>query len=150
MKHKNEFHMNIGGASIILLLIVFALTIFAALSVRASYHELKLAEETRRSVEAYYKADSMAEEIKDGIIVSFGQHTAGGGALETFKYEGVSFADGVAKYSVKAGDEKTLNVKLLLSRDGTVKVNEWRLAEYSHGNYDNGGALFDDTIEILD
>lgn len=141
--------MNIGGASIILLLIVFALTIFAALSVRASYHELKLAEETRRSVETYYKADAMAEVIKDGICSSFKDHVENGGALETFTYESYKCVDGVMKYSVTAGESNTLNVKLLLSRDGSVTVSEWRLGEYTHGQYEEKGINIGDDFGLI-
>lgn len=140
--------MNIGGASIILLLIVFALTIFAVLSVRASYHELKLAEETRRSVEAYYTVDSLAEELADNIKIAFKQHVLDGGAIRTFSYNGISCVDGYMTYSVSYGPDKAINVKLGLSRDGSVSVLEWRLREYSHGDYDKGGPSFNDEIII--
>lgn len=53
--------MNIGGASIILILVVISMCIFAILSVRASYNDLKLARNSREYVEEYYKADAQAE-----------------------------------------------------------------------------------------
>lgn len=59
---KHSYHLNIGGASILLLLVVFAMTIFAVLSMRASYYELKMSEKTRDSVENYYSADAKTEE----------------------------------------------------------------------------------------
>lgn len=59
---KQDFQMNIGGASILLVLLVFALTVFAILSMRASYHELKMSEKTRDSVEQYYEVDAKSEE----------------------------------------------------------------------------------------
>ncbi len=149
MKHKNEFHMNIGGASIILLLIVFALTIFAALSVRASYHELKLAEETRRSVETYYEADAKALELKNAICIAFKNHVNDGGALETFSYKDIRCVDGVIRFKVEAGENNTLNVKLLLSRDGSVNVNEWRLGEYTHGTYEDSGINIEDDFGLI-
>lgn len=55
--------MNIGGASIILLLVSIAMAIFAVLSGRASYHERKLAEKTVESVQNYYRADTKATEV---------------------------------------------------------------------------------------
>ena len=39
-----RYHMNIGGASIILLIAVFGLTVFAVLSIRASYKERQMAQ----------------------------------------------------------------------------------------------------------
>ena len=59
---KKDFQMNIGGASILLVLLVFAVTVFAILSMRASYHELKMSEKTRDSVEQYYEVDAKSEE----------------------------------------------------------------------------------------
>lgn len=59
---KRGYQMNIGGASILLLLLVFALTVFAILSMRASYQELKMSEKTRDAVERYYQADVKSEE----------------------------------------------------------------------------------------
>lgn len=59
---KQDFQMNIGGASILLVLLVFALTVFAILSMKASYHELKMSEKTRDSVEQYYEVDAKSEE----------------------------------------------------------------------------------------
>ena len=58
-----RYHMNIGGASIILLIAVFGLTVFAVLSIRASYKERQMAQKNREAVEAYYEADARAEEI---------------------------------------------------------------------------------------
>lgn len=59
---KRGYQMNIGGASILLVLLVFALTVFAILSMKASYQELMRSENTRDSVERYYEADAKSEE----------------------------------------------------------------------------------------
>lgn len=59
---RSDDQMNIGSASIMLLLMVFALTIFALLAVKASYQELKRSEKVRDSVEEYYAADAKSEE----------------------------------------------------------------------------------------
>ncbi len=70
MKEKNEaggFKINIGAPSIILLLVVFALTVFALLSIRASYNELKLARTSRESVDKYYKALGESEKLRAQI-----------------------------------------------------------------------------------
>lgn len=61
---KQGYQMNIGGASILLLLVVFAMTVFAVLSMRASYHEVKMAEKTRDSIQSYYNADAKVEDTK--------------------------------------------------------------------------------------
>lgn len=59
---RRDDQMNIGSASIVLLLMVFALTVFALLAMKASYQELKRSEKVRDSVEEYYAADAKSEE----------------------------------------------------------------------------------------
>ncbi|MBQ9120145.1 MAG: hypothetical protein IJY09_08870 [Lachnospiraceae bacterium] len=57
----SKYHLNIGAASMLLLMLVLAMTVFAVLSVRASYRELEMAKKNTESVEAYYAADTAAE-----------------------------------------------------------------------------------------
>lgn len=65
--NQDGFRMSIGGPSILLLLIVFVLSIFAVLSVRASFQEVRLTKQSREAVLAYYNADSKAEEVLSQI-----------------------------------------------------------------------------------
>lgn len=58
----SRLKLNIGGPSVVLLFTVLALSLFAALSVRAAYRELKLSEKTYEAVKAYYVADTKADE----------------------------------------------------------------------------------------
>lgn len=60
MRDKKTLKLNVGIPSIILILLVLALSVFAVLSIRAAYNELKLAKKTKESVTAFYKADSEA------------------------------------------------------------------------------------------
>lgn len=66
-KETGSFRINIGAPSIILLLMVFALTVFALLSIRASYNELKLTRSSRESVVSYYQADALVERTRASI-----------------------------------------------------------------------------------
>lgn len=61
--NEKGVHMNTGGISLVMLLIVFALTVFAVLSMRASYQELQMAEKNKNFVEGYYEADTRMEEL---------------------------------------------------------------------------------------
>ena len=70
---QGGFRMNVGGPSIMLLLIVFVLSIFAVLSVRASFQEVRLTKQSGEAVQAYYAADSEAEEILSRIDESLKQ-----------------------------------------------------------------------------
>jgi hypothetical protein len=64
-----EFKVNIGISSIILIVLVFALSAFAILSMKASNNEWKLAQRTAVSVSDYYQADTAAEEVLSKIDV---------------------------------------------------------------------------------
>lgn len=74
MNKGKGLHLNIGAASIILIMLVFALCTFAALSIKASNSEYKLAEKTARSVREYYEAEAEAYRqldqytVEDGMI----------------------------------------------------------------------------------
>lgn len=62
-ERDNSFKLNIGGPSIILLLTVLGLSVFAILAVRASYNGLKLSRATENSIATYYAGDARADEI---------------------------------------------------------------------------------------
>ena len=148
MKQKDSFHMNVGGASMLLMLAIFALTVFAVLSLRASYHELKMAEKTKDSVEAYYKADSKAESIYSNIqdfIVSepLDLSINRDRMVEALKTEcQVSFDEkgGLLTYTVPIDYNKFLEVKLMLTNKtaNKVKVYSWKMVTDTSDDYDTG------------
>lgn len=153
MKKTNEYHMNIGGASIILLIIVFALTIFAILSVRASYHEMKLATKTRESVENYYELDSEAEIKKIYVENTFrkAMYMAQDGKIyDLFNTDGYTQEGDLVTYTVEKNGSR-LYVTLQLLSDATTVVKEWRLEEKEEGNYGQGSDIWNgDLVEIID
>ena len=62
-KEQNSgFKLNVGGPSIILLLCVLGLSMFAVLTIRAAYNGLKLARTSRDAVTEYYDADLAMDE----------------------------------------------------------------------------------------
>ncbi|MBO7401861.1 MAG: hypothetical protein J6U10_02600 [Lachnospiraceae bacterium] len=160
MKQNNDYHMNVGGASMILLLVVFALTIFAALSVRASYHEMKLSEKTRNAVQEYYLMDKKATEKMVAIEEALFKHELRDFTPDEFEFEGVEVLPGgsglpykTLNYSIKSEtSEKTLNVSLVALRGSIIRIASWALSEDEHGNYDsgNGGEIWNGEIVIVD
>ncbi len=142
MKKSKEYHMNIGGASIILLLVVFALTVFAVLSVRASYHEMKLADKTREYIEAYYSADAKAEEIYRSICLGWADCNPSGDfmltaneVINTSEYhELMRITNGTLCYTVPVDENRNINVQLTPDDDG-LKITSWRLSEYESELY---------------
>lgn len=75
MKNKNNFKANLGGPSIILIILVLALSIFALLALRSSTDEKKLAKRTAESATVYYAENGRAEEIfamVEDIMATYG------------------------------------------------------------------------------
>lgn len=160
MKQNNDYHMNVGGASMILLLVVFALTIFAALSVRASFHEMKLSEKTKNAVSEYYLMDKKATEKLAGIRAALDAYALRDYTPDVFEYEGVDVkvddaneGNMTLSYSVKSEtSEKSLNVTLAVENGELVRISRWALSENEHGDYDsgNGGDIWNGDIVIVD
>lgn len=71
MSKKKTGNINVGGASVILILLVLALSVFALLALRSSYNERKLARKAADSVRDYYEMDGRAEDLYariDGLL----------------------------------------------------------------------------------
>lgn len=170
MEKKNEFKVNIGGSSIILIIVVFALAIFAVLSIKASNSDLVLAKKTRTAINAYYAADSQAEEYLaeiDQVLQAGKEDLAESQAgtedlslLQT-RLKALTFnpvlkaeADGTGTifYEVTISDYATLQVELTYdlnsTRDTLYDIKTWKVKQESIGEYDfNDFEFWDGTID---
>lgn len=155
---KKEYHLNIGGASIILLLVVFALTVFAVLSIKASYHELKLSEKTREAISDYYKADGIAEEALSDLYNEYKKMLTNSTSIDAF-----DIAEILAnKYTISAEDAHNLTyvvqmdyntileVCIMLnpekSADKQFEIKSWRIYEMEEMIYDDEIIIWDGTL----
>lgn len=71
MKNNIKNRMNTGGALVILVILVLAMSLFALLAVRSSLNERKLSIKTKESIKNFYLMDAEATELYaqiDGII----------------------------------------------------------------------------------
>jgi hypothetical protein len=148
VKIKQSHRINIGGAYIVLILTVFALTIFAILSIRTSYHELKLTEKSRDSVVKYYAADSKAEELL--AIISdtiYNVQSDNIKSNENYKKELqkikevtlVNLQKGIVNYEVQATDVSSIQVELLLDdaiNNTHFNIQSWKLVPIQQTGYD--------------
>lgn len=151
MEKRNVFKMNVGGSSIILIIVVFALSIFGALSIKASNSDLKLAKKTREAMMRYYHADNKAEVYLAQIdeVLHVGK-TGASLEGELTKLESgpdvnvQSSKTGTLTYTVAIDDHATLNVAIaynLESKDSlynviTWKVNQDPIGEYNFTNFE--------------
>lgn len=142
MKENHSYHMNIGGASILLVLAIFGLTVFAILSLRASYHEVKMAEKTRDSVQTYYEADAKAEEYYAQINQIIGTKESLDyqellellGNIENLQIDETTH---ILTYFVDTNYNMALQVQLKLPDQypGRAKVHSWKMITSEQGDY---------------
>lgn len=154
MKESREIKVNIGGASVILIILVFALSVFAVLSIKASYNEWRLAQKTEDAVRKYYAADGRASEILADLHKIINQK------VETDLLENMEEADSVTSvvelgdgqfkvsYQVPINDKSDLNVSVILYNGG-YNITEWQVAAKELEGYDtdlDSQNLWDGTI----
>lgn len=141
MKNDIKNRMNTGGALVILVILVVAMSLFAVLAIQSSLNEKRLATKTKEGIENYYKLDAEAERIYAGIdeIVSTSNNVSSDltefrtknemkkddGSIKVeisnIKYEGDRPT--LVKYSVINGD-KSLNVEIGINGKET-SVDRW-------------------------
>lgn len=113
-KKKIPFKLNIGGPSIILLLTVLGLTVFAILSIRAAYSGLKLARTSRDSADLYYEVEQKAVSAEFAVrelIAASGDTGSAKAAIASSEYV-ASAADGSVIIRVPMNDAVSLEVVL--------------------------------------
>ena len=63
MRNNIKRRINSGGALVILVILVVAMSIFAILAVQSSLNEKKLSTKTDESIRTYYRMDAEAERV---------------------------------------------------------------------------------------
>lgn len=141
MKNDIKNRMNTGGALVILVILVVAMSLFAVLAIQSSLNEKRLSTKTKEGIENYYKLDAEAERIYAGIdeIISTSNNVSSDltefrtknemkkddGSIKVeisnIKYEGDRPT--LVKYSVINGD-KSLNVEIGINGKET-SVDRW-------------------------
>ena len=141
MRNNIRNRMNTGGALVILVILVVAMSLFAVLAIQSSLNEKKLSAKTKEGIENYYKLDAEAERIYariDEIVAKSNNVSSeltelkeikeagkdGSGIkveISDIKYEGETPT--LVKYSVING-ERSLNVEIGVVGKET-SVNRW-------------------------
>lgn len=140
MRNSIKNRMNTGGALVILVILVVAMSLFAVLAIQSSLNEKKLSLKTKEGIENYYMLDAEAERVYakiDGIVAKSDNVAKELNEYKEFKdvtaekdvkveisdiqYEG-DFPS-LVKYSIVRG-ERSLNVEIgIMGRETTV--NRW-------------------------
>lgn len=143
---ESEFKMNSGAATIILLITVIGLSVFASLAIKAAYSEKHLAGVSADKLAEYYTADARAEEI----VFAVRESSAAGHQYITDTEADITeleYSDGsMACYHIDVND--TSYIELILSRDPDaycgIRVDSRRLVVPGMEGYAAGG------FEIVD
>lgn len=133
MKQKSMFHLNIGGATMLLIGTVFAITIFAVLSLRAALHEYHMAEQSRDSVLNYYEMDTKAEIIYASVIKKVKAAKDVSEAMEDYaKQNGMEYDD-LSDQLIYQVDGKNACIQVRLFYDeikNKVSIYSWKLLSH--------------------
>lgn len=124
-----------GAVSLVMIFCVLCMAVFAVLTLSTAVREQGLAELTAQRAAEYYEADRQAAEIAAALIA--GEAVEDAEVSYSFVPEGTE-----ASYTVPAGGELLLEVRLLLTGSG-YEVLTWRTI-YA------GDWVPDDTMELLD
>ena len=141
MRNNIKNRMNTGGALVILVILVVAMSLFAVLAIKSSLNEKKLSTKTKEGIENYYKLDAEAERIYariDEIVAKSNNISSELTELKEIKEAGkadsdikVEFSDiryegempTLVRYSIING-ERSLNVEIGVTGKET-SVNRW-------------------------
>ena len=128
---KRSFGTTMGVTSIIAILVILILIVFAALSITTSNADLNLSKKTAVATKAYYEADTNAEKILADIHekVSNSDDWVSAIYVQSVYQATIEPADGgqSVKYSVTIDENKDLHVELLVAADGKITRKEWRV-----------------------
>lgn len=122
--------MNVGSATLVMIFCVMCLTVFAVLSLVTARNDLVNAEKSAKATEAYYAADTKAEEIRTSV-----EKGEKPGSV-TFK------DDGSALYTVSIDNDQVIDVALKKTAAGYV-TERWKVVY-------TGEWKADDTLNLWD
>ncbi len=131
------FKLNVGLPSIILLLCVLGLSMFAVLTVRAGYNGLKNARTSKKAAEEYYRAEVEVDRMKFQIASVIGDGSAESSDDNSIKslltqIDGVKLTDnGLLAYDTRVNDYSSIHVELALKSTGSSS-KPYELETVSH------------------
>ncbi|MBO4414907.1 MAG: hypothetical protein J5824_02865 [Lachnospiraceae bacterium] len=131
------FKLNVGLPSIILLLCVLGLSMFAVLTVRAGYNGLKNARTSKAAAEEYYRAEVEVDRTRFKMMSALENGPSGGvddsniTSLLT-QIDGVSLTDNdLLAYDTRVNDYSSIHVEMALKSTGS-SYRPYELEVVSH------------------
>ena len=134
MNENSNIKTNLGGPSIILVILVLSLTVFALLAVRSSLNEKKLADNTANSVSNYYSMNAKAEEfyaelqskLDTGEDTDWYADAPEGVTVTAVEMTGSQVSSVAYEVASELYDNMRLSVVLIRNDEDLLEVAEWR------------------------
>jgi hypothetical protein len=141
VRKRTGFGTSMGVPSIIAILVILVLVVFASLSIVTSKADIRLTEKTVKSVTAYYEADAIATEKMADVADTI---DAGAGWTGRLQGEGYQVTQGgtVVTYTVAVDEFRNLNVSLKVNVGGDLSVLDWSLVPTNEWKADDDIHLF--------
>ena len=128
--------MGVGASSILLIIVVVSLTLFASLSLIQARADASLTKKTASSIQSFYDADARAQQVLSVLDDALQQ----GETPESI--EGVTkLADGNYAFTVMASDGHTLSVTLDAS-GGRSQILSYRYVNAQDWAQQGAGTLW--------
>ncbi len=115
LKKNNSSPIGVGVISVINVLLVLSLSVFAVLTLVSAQADLELSQRNADTIQAFYKADSEAHELYN----NFAQ-----GEEEELLTE------------LTISDRQMLNLHFVRNADGTVEILQWRTLPVMISDFD--------------
>ena len=127
-KKKGNFGTSMGVSSVIAILVILVLVVFASLSITTSKADLTLSQKSAWGIQAYYEADAAAVEMMAEIAVAIAAADNWRAELTKNGYN-VSSAEGGAliSYTVPVDRNRNLNVELRADSGGKLTRELWQV-----------------------
>ena len=133
---QHPTRMGVGASSILFILVILSLTLFAVLSFVQARSDAALTDRAAQSVESYYDADARAQRaiaLIDDALQS--------GGLPT-DVEGVNIqSENVYAFSIGSIDGHALNVRVDVS-SGACRVTSYRYESAAEWTGESAGTLW--------
>ena len=126
-KIRRGFGTSMGVSSIIAIFVILVLIVFSALSTTTSKADMVLAQKTADGIQAFYKADCLAEEQAKFVSES----AKSGGDLQTkLRLSSITASEVIGdtvKYSIMIDENRKLDVELKVDANGKITRELWQV-----------------------
>jgi len=141
LKQHKTASINIGSASLVMVFVVLALTIFSLLSLITSNNELRLSYKFANSIDNYYSADYAACVIIENIETKMENNTE-------IDLPGVFFDGNIGIFDVDINDFQKLHVVVDISNN-ELQILSWQVQPTVEQVFDNSMPVWTGTEGVF-